>query len=139
MEVDGIIAKVASLTVQERLNLARNTYADLMARLSEKYGDEEAVKIFITFVKVFVSADKVTTDAEYALFKLITECNWSFSDFYEMTNGGSDPELVDAVDRFIDSLDEDGKIASVVMAMSFMTIDGEITESERQTLQKFYE
>ena len=56
-----------------------------------------------------------------------------------MTNGGSDPELVDSVDRFIDSLDEDGKIASVVMALSFMTIDGEITESERQTLQKFYE
>ncbi|MCR5079625.1 MAG: hypothetical protein K6B65_06905 [Bacilli bacterium] len=139
MIVDGIIEKIAGLTVEQRLNLARNSYAELMERLSDAFGDENAVTAFVTFVKVFVSADKVCSEEEYQLFKLITGCDWDVDTFYEITNGGSDPEVVKMVDAFIDSLDEDSKIPAVVLAVSFMAIDGKVTQSERALLQKIYD
>ena len=101
--------------------------------------DNDAIRSFIiALLRVAVSADRSCEQGEYDLYRAVIDENISGDDFYELTNGGSNPELIKAVDENIDSFTDDAKFACCTFVLCCLTADRDITSNEEALIQKLF-
>ena len=102
--------EVVNLSDRERIRIGKQALSDTLKVLAKHNFDDENTALFVAnLIKVFVSADRECNQEEYDIVRDIIGTDISEEDFYEMTNGGADPDFVAAFDRVIDCLTRDEK------------------------------
>jgi len=105
----------------------------------EGLDDEQTLGFFCGLVKLFVSADRSCSRAEYDLFIDITGFDLDTDKFFEMTNGGANSDFVSAIFDVIHAMDSDAKDAVVVFGLCICSADRDVSYAEKQVLAKVYE
>lgn len=101
--------------------------------------DARRINIALTnFVRLFVSADRNCVNDEWSYFKAVTGTDISTEEFYNKTNGGADPQFVEACMEFIDILTPEDRQAVALFCAAFLACDENITESEYNLLERIY-
>ena len=136
MNLDELIGKVLADDEQSRALVAKASFQHLLARVFSDYEEDSAAELLLGILKVIVSSDHLASAAEWKLFNFVLGREYTYDQYVALTDYGSDPELVDAVDREIDAMDEESKMHAILLALCFITIDGEVTDSEKALLAK---
>ena len=124
----------------DRVQLAQEAFG-IVARFCHDQGlsDEDGLNFVLNSIKLFVAADRRVSEAEYKLFLQMTNlqpADFDAQTFFEMVQGGSDPEFIQGMDEIIDSMADDAKLALCTMGLAFLTSDGQLTAAELQVFEK---
>lgn len=137
MELNKLFQQFANMEHEQRVELGRGAMEALVEDLTSHGVDKEHAFEFVhLLVTVALSADRLTAAGEYALFVDITGADISYEQFYEITNGGSNEELINGLDEFLDGMTESGKNAALTLALCFIAADDKITPEEQRLFAK---
>ena len=122
---------------QERIAVAQNATAAIAGFLTESgLSSKESLNFYLNIIRLFVSADRRCSQEEVDLFNKILGLSYSYEDFFNLTNGGANPEFVKVMDDIIDTMPEEPKIAVCVLGLTFLAADGELKENEIEIFEK---
>ncbi|MBP5404403.1 MAG: hypothetical protein J6Y74_00415 [Clostridia bacterium] len=131
MSLDDLINKVGNMSNEDRVDLGNNCVAQLQSGFREMGFDQEKIGFLMqNFIRLFVSADRKCSVAEYEFIKSIYNFGLSYDEFYDSTNGGADPEFITLMDQLADSMSEDMKTALCMFGLCILVSDHKITEEE---------
>lgn len=137
MELKELLQKFVDMSHEERVELGKESMEALGDDLVVHGLSEKAATNFIfLLITVALSADRVTAEAEYRLFCDITGVKTTYEEFYEITNGGADEDIVEEFDAFLDQMSESGKNAALTLALCFLASDDKITPEETKLFVK---
>ena len=137
MEFRELYQKYVNQSHEERVNVAQRAAANVLGALKDGGIDDEITFNFLTnVIKLFVSADRNCTEAECRLFNDVMGTSLSYEQFYNLTNGGSDPEFVKAMDELIDSLPDDSKVDVCTFGLTIIAADDTITGAEQALFER---
>ena len=132
-----LMQDVVDATTEERIALGKQALNDTLEVLVKNgISPEDTTKIVLGLLRVFVSADRECNYEEYELFNAITGIPLREEEFYELTNGGSDPEFVQAIDDVIDCLSVSEKAPICLFGLTIMASDDELTPEEQELFTK---
>ena len=136
--IHDLIVESADWTASYRRSICAGAYEKIIEELS--VNDAETITTFIiSLLKVAISADRSLTQEEYDLFCEVTGNYVDPDEFYEITNGGSDPRIVNAVDEEIDHFTDEAKFACCTFVLCFVSSDGNITKDEEKLMIRLFE
>lgn len=141
MTLKEVLIDASRRSKQELVNLASNgasKFVDYCEKV-EHLENEEIVALLTGLWKVFVSADRSTTGEEYELFLRMfnfSKEELSYDKFFDLTDGGSNPEYVKAVKGMLKSLPEEVRHACCYLGVAIMASDREITDAEVALLEE---
>ena len=124
--------EILDLSEQERVNVARNAVNKLGASLPR----EELIKLVRLLARVFVSADKNCDGYEHQIYVASTGDNMSYDEFYNTTNGGSNPERVKELLNFTAKIAEEYRASIAIFGLCLMAHDGTLTVDEQEIFEK---
>ena len=134
----NLILESANWTVGYRRSICQGAYEKIIEELSAN--DTKTITNFIVaLLKVAISADRSLTQEEYDLFCDVTGESADPDEFYEITNGGSDPRFIKIVDDEIDHFTEEAKFACCTFVLCFVSSDGKITKDEEKLMIRLFE
>ena len=142
--VEEYVRELAQIAVNwdedQRVDFCAQATKDLIEHLVALDLSPQQIKDFINrgLIRVAVSADLSTVTGEYMLYHRVFDDSVSPDEFFELTNGGKDPEIVDALDELIDKLPQDGKFACCAIALAFLSADDKINKDELDLLIKLF-
>lgn len=116
---------------------ALKTYIDYLK--SDGINDEKIDDSILWMTKLFVSADVRLAKDEYDFFRAVTGIDVDAKNFYEITNGGADPEFIEKMLGFIKSMPEKPREAAVSYGMMVMACDENIDFSESDLIKRLLE
>ena len=132
-----VYQKYVNLDHNQRVAVAQKAAGNILGALKDSNVDDEVIFNFLTdLIKLFVSADKNCTEAECQLFNDVMGTSLSFEQFYNLTNGGSEPGFVKGMDEIIDALPEDVKSDICTFGLTILAADDTITGSEQALFEK---
>lgn len=136
-KLKSMLQEILDMNHAEKVNLGRECVDQILSGMKEVgiTGDDYS-NFIIWIIKLFVSADKACSQEEYDLICDIYDMNISSQDFFDMTNGGADPDFINGLDEMIDSLDSKTKSAICMFGTLIMASDGTLTVAEQQLLLK---
>ena len=139
-ELRNIYQTYLDAPAADRIEIAKQSFG-VVAHFCQEQGlsDEDGLNFILNCIRLFVSADRKCSETEYRLFLDMTgmsEDQFTVENFYEMTNGGSDPEFINALDEVIDSMDDDAKLALCQLGLAFLSSDGQLTSTEIAIFEK---
>ena len=121
----------------ERVQTAQAATAVVAKFLNEAgLSNEQSFAFFMNIVRLFVSADRNCSEEEADLFNAVMGTSLSFEQFYNLTNGGADPEFVAFMDELIDSLPEEVKVDVCTFGLTILCADGNLTGAEQAFFEK---
>ncbi|MCR4911770.1 MAG: hypothetical protein K5925_04535 [Bacilli bacterium] len=139
-KLQDIYSNYLNQTEEERIAVAQKATAAIAGFFSESgLTQKESLNFYINIVRLFVSADRRCSQQEVNLFNKILGVDYSYEDFFNLTNGGSNPEFVKAMDDIIDTMPEEPKIAVCVLGLTLLAADGELKESEIDIFERILE
>ena len=139
-KLQDIYSNYLNQSEEERITVAQKATAAIAGFFSESgLTQKESLNFYINIVRLFVSADRRCSQQEVNLFNKILGADYSYEDFFNLTNGGSNPEFVKAMDDIIDTMPEEPKIAVCVLGLTFLAADGELKESEIDIFERILE
>lgn len=131
------VEKILHLSFEEKVEIGRDSLRKLMKGLMEGgLTKEETSNVIWNLLRLFVSADKRCSNAEFELFKAITGMEISEDEFYDRTNGGADEEYIKDSLEFIDILTKDDAIAAIYFGVIVMSSDGIIAKGEYDLIDR---
>jgi len=134
-ELDEIIESVKNLSYDEQVLLGRRCLANIEGALEYLGIDHEGrINFVLSVIGVAVSSDRKASFEEYALFCGVIGQIIKYEDFYDLTNGGSKKEVVDKLDEIVDKLPLGVKRDCCTIVLLFLTVDGDVTEREKEAL-----
>lgn len=134
----SLILESATWTAAYRRSICQGAYEKIIEELS--VNDSEAIANFVVgLLKVAISADRSLTQEEYDLFCDVTGNYVDPDEFYEITNGGSDPRVIKAVDEEVDHFTDEAKFACCTFVLCFVSSDGKITKDEEKLMIRLFE
>ena len=113
---------------------ALNQYIEYLK--SDGVKDERIADTILLMTKLFISADVSLVKDEYDFFKAVTGLEIDAKKFYEMTNGGSDPEFVEKMLGFIKSMPDKPREAAVKYGVMVMACDDNIDFNESDLIKR---
>ena len=115
----------------EKVGYAVEALTEFANGLHAKGLDESEIKKQIEDVtKLFVSADLDCVGDEYSFYKAVTGFELSPEEFYDVTNGGRDPNFMKECFGFLSTLDQRTKVAACLYGFSVLSCDDKITADE---------
>ena len=136
-EVKKIIREVLDSSDEEKVDLGKEALGRLTRGLIKGGIEEEKVPtVIIGITRLFVSADKHCSSKEYYFFNEVTELGMSYDDFYELTNGGSDEEYVNATLEFLSILREEDKLAVIIYGIALLSSDDVVKPEELSIIDR---
>lgn len=137
MEFRELYQQYVDHSHEQRVAVAQKAAANVLSAL-EQGGVEDEVKFsFLTnVIKLFVSADKNCTELECKLFNDVLGTSLTYEQFYNLTNGGSDPQFIQAMDEIIDSLPDEVKVDVCTFGLTIIAADDTITGAEQALFEK---
>ena len=137
-KLNQLIDESAKWSKEDRVSICKGAVHKIFETLSVN-GEQEVNNFLMLLLRVGVSGDKTLSVEEYELFVLVTGSVPDPDEFYDMTNGGSDPALVKAIDEEIDHFTDDAKFACCTFVLCFFSADEVITDNERAVITKLFE
>ena len=115
-----------------------NDFVDYMHH--DGYAVDTCIQSFLKLMKLFVSADKSCAGYEYNFFIETTKAkDVDFDLFYRGTNGGSDPDFVLGMERFLSTLSTRTKEAALDYGVLLCSAARKLTKEERELSGRMYE
>lgn len=131
MSLDELITKVGNMSNDDRVDLGNNCVAQLQSGLRDMGFDQGKIGFLMqNFIRLFVSADRKCSTAEYEYIKSIYNFGLSYDEFYDSTNGGADPEFIGMMDDLADSMNDDMKTALCMFGLCILVSDHKLTQEE---------
>lgn len=131
MSLDELITKVGNMSNDDRVDLGNTCVAQLQAGFKDMGFDQQKIGFLMqNYIRLFVSADRKCSAAEYEFIKSIYNFGLSYDEFYDSTNGGADPEFVELMDKLADSMDDDMKTALCMFGLCILVSDHKLTQEE---------
>lgn len=128
-----LMQDVVDASNEERIALGKTALNDTIGILiNNGISQDDTTQFIIGLISVFVSADRECSQQEYDLINAITGINFTEEAFYELTNGGANPEIVDALDEVIDSLSPHEKAPICLFGLTILASDEELTPEEQR-------
>ena len=124
--------EILDLSDSERINVARNAVNTLAGALPRA----DLIKLLRLVSRVFVSADKNCDGYEHDLYVAATGDNLSFNEFYDVTNGGSDPAAINDLVNFAQGIADEYRVAIALFGLCLMAHDGTLTVSEQNIFER---
>ena len=124
--------QILDLNDENRVLIAK----DQFETLSRGVGQEDAFKLMRMITQVFVSADRKCTREEYDLYTQTTGDKLTCDQFFEVTNGGSNPELIKGLVEFCQKIDKKYRYAIAIFGCCLMAHDGTLTVEEQNIFEK---
>ena len=136
-EFQEFMQMVVDASDEQRIALGKQALGDAI-KIFIKYGlTQDQTLIFVKdLIKLFVGADGTCSKRELDLFNAITGIPLREEEFYELTNGGSDPEFVQAIDDVIDCLSVSEKAPICLFGLTILASDDELTPEEQELFTK---
>ena len=106
------------------------------ANITGGIDDDTTFNFLTNVIKLFVSADRNCTELECKLFNDVMGTSLTYEQFYNLTNGGSDPEFVQAMDELIDALPDEAKVDVCTFGLTIIAADDTITGAEQALFEK---
>ena len=137
-ELRNLYVQFVNHSEEERVALARDAAGAVFSFLATtSLSKEEQLDFFVKCVALFVSADRLCSESEYKLFKAIfDDVDFTYEEFFNLTNGGADPNFVEALDELIDSMPAEAKTALCVLGLTFLASDDNLTPDEPRLFEK---
>ena len=121
----------------QRVSVAQKAAANVLGALKDGGIDDDVTFNFLTnLIKLFVSADRNCTEGECRLFNDVMGTSLTFEQFYNLTNGGSDPAFIQMMDELIDTLPDDIKVDVCTFGLTILAADDTITGAEQALFEK---
>ena len=137
MEFRELYQQYVNQSHAQRVDIAQRAAGNVLVALKEGGVEDDITFNFLTdLIKLFVSADKNCTEAECQLFNDVMGTSLSYEQFYNLTNGGSDPAFVQTMDEIIDSLPDDVKVDVCTFGLTIIAADDTITGAEQSLFEK---
>lgn len=137
MEFRELYQQYANQSHEQRVDIAQKAAANVLVALKDGGVDDDTTFAFLTnVIKLFVSADKNCTELECKLFNDVIGTSLTYEQFYNLTNGGSDPEFIKMMDDLIDSLPEEVKVDVCTFGLTIVAADDTITGAEQALFEK---
>lgn len=135
--IEQVLKDTVSSSFASKVATGREALAHLINGLREgKLNDDQIASCLHAFTRLFVSADKNCSEKEYEFFKEVVGSSISYDDFYEMTNGGSAPDFVNATFEFISILNREDRISLIIFGACLVSADGVVTYPEANLVDR---
>lgn len=132
--------EIVKLPNEEKLQFGKNALRLLNMGLKEGgIPEEDLPSISIMFAKLFVSADRNCAREECDFFNEVTGADYPYEKFFELTNGGSDPEFIEEAFQLIDLLDDIDRENLVYFGTCLLSCDKSFKVSEFKLLDRIME
>ena len=129
--------QMADMAFEDRVHLAVQSFDAVWQELKNKgVPADKAVAIVNMLIAVGVSGDRVTSAEEHELYNAIFQRNDDYELFYELTNGGAQETMIEMIDSIVDIMSEEGKQAACMLALCFISADGELTPAEIEVFER---
>lgn len=137
MEFRELYQQYVNHSHEQRVAVAQKAAANVLAALDQGGIEDEVKFSFLTnVIKLFVSADKNCTELECRLFNDVLGTSLTYEQFYNLTNGGSDPQFIQAMDELIDALPDEVKVDVCTFGLTIIAADDTITGSEQAIFER---
>ena len=135
-DLDAIYEDFLKLSFEEKVDSARE-YISEIAETLLKLGVEEnkRIKFYLALTLMFVSADKSASEAEVKLFNEIFGTTFKVEEFNFFFQNEDDENLIEATNKIIDHFPEETKFAACAYGLVFLSVDGEITDKEKEVFE----
>lgn len=97
---------------------------------------EDIIDLILNLTKLFVSSDVKLVKDEYDFFRAVTDFEVDSNRFYELTNGGADPDFIDHSLEFFSHLPKDVLEAVLTYGMMVMACDDNIDYQESDLIKR---
>ena len=125
--------KFTELSREQRMNLCKNSVAELMAFFKRRgllEHEDFAISFFSNLIGYFIGADGKVTSNEAAIFNEIFGTDYSVNDLAKMLPNILTTENYVALDSFIDEMNEEQKNYACYIILAVISADGEISDKE---------
>lgn len=132
--------RTVNLSPKDKVTIASEALNQFIKCLKSDGIDEEKIAdSIILMTKLFISADVSLVKDEYDFFKAVTGLDIDAKKFYDITNGGSDPEFVEKMLDFIKSMPDEPRGAAVKYGVMMMACDDNIDFNESDLIKRLLE
>lgn len=138
--IDQDIENMSALTKTQREMSCKEAYERLKEYfLAHGKKEKDAFAFVKDLFRLCVSADRGVHDEEFALYRDIFDPAMTEKAFFKFTKYGGDPDFVDRMDDFVDSLEESAKKDVCHIALCILCSDGLPSRGEYNLLVRLYE
>lgn len=136
-DMKKVLEEILKASPQDKVRLAASSLDTVIDNL-KKSGVPENNRntAILNLTKLFVSADSNCSPHEWSFFKAVTGIEISYDDFYNITNGGSDPKFIADAVEFLKSLDEETRNAAITYGIAILASDLTYAETEIEIIDK---
>ncbi|MCR4911768.1 MAG: hypothetical protein K5925_04525 [Bacilli bacterium] len=135
-ELDDVFNKYLHMTYREKVEVAREMIGDMAPFLMKlDLGEEDRINFYISLVRLFAGADQKLSLEECKLFNDIFSIDLTLKEFSTLMVG-NDEEFVTSMDKIIDMMDDEVKVAACSFGLVFLSVDRNINESERKVFER---
>ena len=136
-EIKNVLESISGLSNEEKVQLGCESVARFLQGLVKGgIKKEDAPNCLIALTKLFVSADQSCNGDEYSYFRAVTGLNLTPDQFFELTNGGRDPEFMKACFEFLNILNSDDRIAAIIYGCCLLSCDDNVNLKELDLLNQ---
>lgn len=124
--------EILDLSDEERINVARRQ----VQILGQPVSGSDLRNLMRLVARVFVSADKNCDGYEYELYVKATGDRCTSQEFYDFTNGGSNPAVIQDLVDFCQKIADEYRYAIAIFGCCLMAHDGTLTVAEQQIFER---
>lgn len=137
-ELEEIYEHYLALTEEERVDAVFMSTNSFLKFLEDKGINEDlATQLFLAIIAIFVDADGEVSDGELSLLNKSLGVDMTKEQLAGLTRQcASDKDLVRRMDEIIDSLPNIIKADVVIIGLSLISADGELSEKEIEMFER---
>lgn len=125
---------------QRRMEVCLEAVGKLSSYFQQQGISKGSFEKFVLFLaRLGVSADRICGNAEYEFWKEVFDTALTPQEFFQATNGGSDPSFVAKMNGLIDGLSKQAKDDCCTLVMGFICSDGAVSEREFELLVSLFD
>ena len=124
------------LSAEERKNYADNAAGKVADTLHNKgLKDEDIARFILSLLGLAMGADGKITQSEADILNRLFNSNYTPHELVDFVSSVSSVDSLRALDKVVDSLDDDTKVAACVVVLAVISADGDIDENEAAALE----
>ena len=97
--------------------------------------DEDSASFVLNLIGVAMGADGYVTQGEVDLLNRLFGWNYQPKDLGEFAGNAATVDNLRAIDKIVDSMDDDAKLAACIVVLAVITADGNLDENEEAAFE----
>ena len=134
---DDIYKQFEEANADEKLIAARGAANDVMAFLNAKTDNADfKTGFFLILLGTLIGVDGTVTQSEVDVFNAVFGTEYTSKDLVRLISNLSTKDNMELIDKVIDSMPEQVKLSTCVLALAVISADGKIDEEEAKFFEK---